>query len=136
MIIAGPEAVPLREILQALAELSNRRSSGPRLPLKAFVLLAGVTEDVCRLLKVKAPLHRRRMDFFLSDTEYDCRRARKVLAWKPEVSLRQGLGKTLKFQRESDGAVASIAAGGPVFLGKFLVAKEALDATQIMYIFV
>lgn len=136
MIIAGPEAVPLREILQTLAELSNRRSSGPRLPLKAFVLLAGVTEDVCRLLKVKAPLHRRRMDFYLSDTEYDCGRAWTVLAWRPQTSLRQGLGMTLKFQQDSDGTIASIAAGGFILLGKFLLAKEALDTTQVMNILV
>lgn len=95
MIIAGPEAPRLREILQTLSEVLDRRTTGPRLPLMPMVLLAGAIEDVCRVLKVKAPLHRRRMDFYLSDAEFDCRRALEVLGWEPRVSLREGLRQTL-----------------------------------------
>lgn len=96
MIVAGPEAVPLREILQTLADLSNRSSHGPRLPLRPMLLLAGITEDVCRLINVNPPLHRRRMDFYLNDAVFDCTLARAVLAWEPKVSLREGLAATLQ----------------------------------------
>lgn len=104
MIIAGPDAAPLSEILQTIAELSNRRTSGPRLPLAPMVLLAGVVEDVCRLLKVRAPLHRRRMDFYVSDAAFDCRRALEVLGWRPEVSLREGVRLTLRAERTTAGS--------------------------------
>ncbi len=101
MIIAGPEATRLRDILQTLAEVSDRRSCGPQLPLKPMILLAGVVEDVCRLLKVRAPLHRRRMDFYVSDVEFDCRRAFEVLGWQPQVSLRDGIRRTLEARPET-----------------------------------
>jgi dihydroflavonol-4-reductase len=95
MIVAGPEAVPLRDMLQTLATLSNRRSCGPRLPLGPMLGLAAVTEDVCRWLKINPPLYRRRMDFYTNDAAFDCSRARSVLGWTPKVGLREGLASTL-----------------------------------------
>jgi dihydroflavonol-4-reductase len=139
MIVAGPEAVRLREILQTLAELSNRRSSGPRLPLKAVVLLAGMTEDVCRLLKVKAPLHRRRMDFYLSDTEYDCGRAREVLTWEPAVSLRQGLQRTLLAELKLGNTASAVALVSSLWIAKIakvLTGKDVLDTAQAVSMFI
>jgi nucleoside-diphosphate-sugar epimerase len=134
MIVAGPDAVPLHKILQTLAELSNRRSSGPRLPLRAMVLLAGLTEDVCRLLKVKAPLHRRRMDFYLSDTEYDCARARRVLDWEPKTTLRQGLQNTLAAELAPKPA-SLVAVRKSIWVFQAGLGKEVLDTAQSIYIF-
>jgi nucleoside-diphosphate-sugar epimerase len=96
MIVAGPEAVPLRELLQTLATLSNRRSTGPRLPLKPMLALAAVTEDVCGLIGVKPPLYRRRMDFYTNDAAFDSSHARRLLEWEPKVSLRDGLALTMR----------------------------------------
>lgn len=96
LIVAGPEAVPLRELLQTLAHLANRTSCGPKLPLKPMLALAGVIEDCCKALKINPPLHRRRMDFYLSDAAFDTRRARAVLGWEPKVTLRDGLAATLR----------------------------------------
>jgi len=98
MIVAGPEAVPLRDLLQTLATLSNRRSCGPRLPLKPMLGLAAVTEDVCRWLKIDPPLYRRRMDFYTNDAAFDCSRARSVLGWMPKVGLKEGLASTIRAQ--------------------------------------
>lgn len=125
MIIAGPEAAPLRQILQILAELSNRRATGPRLPLKPMLLIAGVTEDVCRLLNVKAPLHRRRMDFYISDAEFNCRRALEVLGWRPRVSLREGLRETLTAE-QATATRLSTAMHGSLWFAKAAAATELL----------
>lgn len=131
MIVAGPEAATLREILQTIAELSYRRSSGPQLPLKPMLALAAVTEDLCRLLKIKAPLHRRRMDFYLSDTEFDCRVAREVLGWQPRVSLREGLRRTLSTEPAA-ARVVSPAARGSLWLVKVAIVSEGLEAVHIL----
>jgi nucleoside-diphosphate-sugar epimerase len=96
MIVAGPEAVPLREMLRTLAHLANRRSCGPRLPLRPMLGLAALTEDVCRRLKINPPLYRRRMDFYTNDAAFDWSRARRVLGWEPKVPLRDGLARTLR----------------------------------------
>lgn len=94
LIIAGPEAVPLRELLRLLAHTSNRRNFGPRLPLRPMMWLAALTEDVCRSLKLRPPIYRRRMDFYLNDAVFSSARARSVLGWTPKVRLAEGLAAT------------------------------------------
>jgi nucleoside-diphosphate-sugar epimerase len=94
MIIAGPEAVALREMLDTLASVMHRRSFGPRLPLAPMMLLAALVEDLCKLIAVKPPIYRRRMGFYRSDAAFDCSRARQLLGWTPRVDLREGLRRT------------------------------------------
>ena len=100
-IIAGPEAVTLREMLRTLAEVANRRSFGPRLPLKPMLWLAGITEDVCGKLNIKPPIYRRRMDFYLNDAVFSSRLARDVLGWTPKVGLKDGLAATMRSMHSS-----------------------------------
>lgn len=95
LIIAGPEAVPLKELLQTLARAAHRRRFGPRLPLAPMTLFAGVVEDVCAILKIKPPLYRRRMDFYLNDAAFSSQLAQRVLGWRPKVHLPEGLAATL-----------------------------------------
>ncbi|MGH8188809.1 MAG: NAD-dependent epimerase/dehydratase family protein, partial [Steroidobacteraceae bacterium] len=64
LIVAGPQAVPLHDLLAILARAANRSSFGPQLPLRPMVALAAVVEDVCHALKVQPPIYRRRMDFY------------------------------------------------------------------------
>lgn len=101
MIIAGPRAAPLSEILEVLARVAGRASSGPRLPLAPMMALAAVTEDTGKFLGIKPPIYRRRMDFYRNDAEFDCSRARRVLGWKPAVDLEEGFRRTLESYRES-----------------------------------
>ena len=96
MIVAGPEAVPLRQMLEVLAQVNHRRRCGPQLPLAPMLALAAVVEDTCRGLRIKPPIYRRRMDFYLNDAAFDCARARQVLGWEPRVCLRDGFASTLK----------------------------------------
>ena len=129
MIVAGPEAVPLRELLQTLASVSNRRSTGPRLPLKPMLALAAFTEDLCGMLRIDPPLYRRRMDFYTHDAAFDVSRARKVLEWEPKVSLRDGLARTMSAQRATTsrrtlGVVTPVAAA---CLAEMAVLGEPLE---------
>ncbi len=101
MIVAGPRAAPLREILEVLARVAGRASSGPRLPLAPMMALAAVTEDTGNFLGIKPPIYRRRMDFYRNDAEFDCSRARRVLGWAPAVDLEEGFRRTLDSYRQS-----------------------------------
>jgi dihydroflavonol-4-reductase len=100
MIIAGPSAVPLKELLQELAVVVERPTVGPRLPLKPMQLISAIVEDLSKLIKFNPPLYRRRMDFYLNDAAYNTRRAEAVLGWRPSVDLREGLSRTLQAYRE------------------------------------
>lgn len=105
LIVAGPRAAPLREILQTLARAANRRAFGPKLPLKPMLALAAVVEDVCVKFKVQPPIYRRRMDFYMNDAAFDATRARETLAWRPQVDLPEGLAATLASAQSASEAV-------------------------------
>jgi dihydroflavonol-4-reductase len=99
MIVAGPRAAPLSEILEVLARVVGRAKAGPRLPLAPMMALAAVTEDTGKFLGIKPPIYRRRMDFYRNDAAFDCARAMRVLGWKPQVDLEEGFRRTLESYR-------------------------------------
>ncbi|MFL6617926.1 MAG: NAD-dependent epimerase/dehydratase family protein [Povalibacter sp.] len=109
MIIAGPDAVPLHAMLNVLAEVVQRASCGPRLPLAPMLVLAAIVEDGCKLLRINPPLYRRRMDFYRSDAAFDCARAQRVLGWSPRIDLREGFARTYEHSRQPATLSAQIA---------------------------
>lgn len=100
LIIAGPKAVPLHEMLQTIARAANRAGFGPRLPLKPMLALAAMVEDTCKVFKINPPLYRRRMDFYLNDAAFDSKQAQAVLGWQPKVDLAEGFAATLRASRQ------------------------------------
>jgi nucleoside-diphosphate-sugar epimerase len=101
LIVAGPKAYALRELLDEITLATGSKRYGVRLPLAPMLGLAAVVEDVCAALKVDPPIYRRRMDFFHSDSEFDTSRARRVLDWEPKVDLREGVRRTLEDYRRT-----------------------------------
>ncbi|HEV7364423.1 MAG TPA: NAD(P)-dependent oxidoreductase [Gemmatimonadales bacterium] len=99
LIVAGPQACTLRELIDEIAHATGSKRFGVRLPLAPMLGLAAVVEDACAALKVDPPIYRRRMDFFHSDSEFDTSRARRVLDWEPKVGLREGIRRTLEDYR-------------------------------------
>jgi nucleoside-diphosphate-sugar epimerase len=94
LIVAGPRACTLRELLAEVAAVTGSSRYGIRLPLAPMLGLAAVVEDLCAALAVDPPIYRRRMDFFTSDSEFDTARARRVLDWQPKVDLPEGIRRT------------------------------------------
>jgi nucleoside-diphosphate-sugar epimerase len=99
LIVAGPEACTLRELIDEVTRATGNRRYGFRLPLAPMLGLAAVVEDASAKLKIDPPIYRRRMDFFHSDSEFDTSRARRVLDWEPRVGLREGIRRTLEAYR-------------------------------------
>jgi nucleoside-diphosphate-sugar epimerase len=104
-IVAGPQATSLKDMLKELAAVVGRRSCGPSLPLAPMMLLSAVVEDVAGVIKIKPPLYRRRMDFYLNDAAFSTNHAKSVLGWEPKVGLREGLALTLAAYRK-DGLIS------------------------------
>ncbi len=94
LIVAGPRACTLRELLDEIQKATESPRYGIRLPLAPMLGLAAVVEDVCASLALDPPIYRRRMDFFHSDSEFDTSRARRVLGWEPKVDLEEGIRRT------------------------------------------
>lgn len=123
LIIAGPRAVTLRDLLHTLAAAANRRSFGPQLPLRPMLGLAAVVEDTCKLFSIQPPIYRRRMDFYLNDAAFDSRRAQNVLRWRPKVDLSEGLSHTLR---------TLSANGGERSLSAAMIALESTAAAEVL----
>jgi nucleoside-diphosphate-sugar epimerase len=94
LIVAGPRACTLKELIARVQEATGSRRFGVRLPLAPMLAAAAAVEDVCRVLHLDPPIYRRRMDFFWSDSEFDTSRARQALGWTPLVELAEGIRRT------------------------------------------
>jgi nucleoside-diphosphate-sugar epimerase len=101
LIVAGPRACTLRELLNEVSAATGSRRYGLRLPLAPMLGVAAVVEDVCAALAIDPPIYRRRMDFFHSDSAFDISKAREVLDWEPKIDLREGIRRTLEDYRRS-----------------------------------
>jgi dihydroflavonol-4-reductase len=99
LIVAGPRACTLRDLVDEITRATGSKRYGLRLPLGPMLAVAAVVEDACAALNVDPPIYRRRMDFFHSDSEFDTSRARRVLGWEPRVELREGIRRTLEDYR-------------------------------------
>ena len=105
LILAGPRACTLEELIELVRRETGVPRFGVRLPLAPMLAAAAVVEDVCQVLHLDPPIYRRRMDFFRSDSEFDTSRARRVLGWSPRVELEDGVRRTLEDYR-SGGALS------------------------------
>jgi nucleoside-diphosphate-sugar epimerase len=101
LIIAGPRACTLRELLDRVTSVSGSRRYGIRLPLAPMLVVAAVVEDVWGALALDPPIYRRRMDFFHSDSEFDTSKARRVLGWEARVDLEDGIRRTFEEYKRS-----------------------------------
>ena len=101
LILAGPRACTLRELIAEVERATGSRKFGLRLPLAPMLAAAAVVEDAAKVLHFNPPIYRRRMDFFWSDSEFDTSRARRVLDWAPQVDLAEGIRRTAEDYRRS-----------------------------------
>ncbi len=50
-------------------------------------------------LGIEPPLYRRRVDFYTKSRAFDITRARRELGYDPQVSLKDGIARTLDWYR-------------------------------------
>lgn len=104
-IVGGDGFLPLRELVEKIARHLRVPPPALRLPLKPVELVAAACEAVCRPLGIEPPLHRRRMSFFRNNRGFSIARARQLLGYAPQVSLDEGLERTIAWY-ESGGLLA------------------------------
>ena len=94
-ILGGDRYYSLEAITGMVAQqLGVRR---PRLHLPAWpVQIAGsLCEKVCMPFGIEPPIYRRRVDFFTKSRAFSIEKARRLLGYRPRVSLETGLQRTL-----------------------------------------
>lgn len=99
-ILGGDQPVLIRELVDLIAEILDRRPPRRRIPLAPVMLAARLSEAVFRPLGVNPPLYPRRLDFFIKDRWFDISKARRILGYQPRVNLRTGLACTAEWYRQ------------------------------------
>ncbi len=99
-IIGGPEYHPLREYIAIAAKAASLPLPWIRLPYWPFYLASVVCEAICVPFGIEPPLHRRRLRFYRNNRAFSIRKARDVLGYEPQVSLHEGLARTVAWYRE------------------------------------
>jgi nucleoside-diphosphate-sugar epimerase len=98
-ILAGGEVTTLNELVRLIAEVAGVRPLMLHLPVGPVWAAGALCEAVCAPFGIEPPLHRRRVDFFTKSRAFDITRARTELGFAPQVSLRDGIGRTLEWYR-------------------------------------
>ena len=96
-IIGGEEYLPLKKLVDLIAMELNVRRPTLKLPLSAVLCLASICERIFVPLGIEPPLHRRRVSFFQNNRAFRIEKAKKTLGYKPEVTLQQGIHKTIQW---------------------------------------
>jgi nucleoside-diphosphate-sugar epimerase len=98
-IITGNEAPTLKELVHEIADVAQVASPRFRLPVWPFWLAGALCEAICVPLGLEPPIYRRRVKFFTSNRWFDTSRARAELNFAPQVTLRDGIRRTLESYR-------------------------------------
>ena len=99
-IITGDEAPTLEELVDQIAQAAEVAPPKLKLPVWPFWLVGAACEAICVPFGIEPPIFRRRVSFFTSNRWFDTSRARRELGYRPKISLRQGLLRTLdSYQR-------------------------------------
>jgi nucleoside-diphosphate-sugar epimerase len=99
-IIAGPQAVTLRELAREIASCLD--VAPPSLRLPEVLIWPGLVmfEFTARILKTQVPYSRRSLKFYTGNTSFDTRKATEELGFYPKISLEEGVRRTYEWMNE------------------------------------
>jgi nucleoside-diphosphate-sugar epimerase len=104
------QSVTLLELVRSVGQAVGRPVWIVRMPwYRAAWYAAGAVEAVCRALRIKPPVFRRRLSWFATNRAFRIDRARRELGYTPRVGLQEGLRRTAEWYRQQ-GLLASVAA--------------------------
>jgi nucleoside-diphosphate-sugar epimerase/SAM-dependent methyltransferase len=94
-ILGGERYLKLRELTALIAEAAGVPAPRLRLPARPFQIAGTICEQLCVPLGIEPPIHRRRIDFYTKSRAFSIEKASRLLGYRPEVDLEQGIRKTL-----------------------------------------
>jgi nucleoside-diphosphate-sugar epimerase len=100
-ILAGPRHLTLRELVALVAEAVGVPPPRGRLPMWPLVAAAAACEEICKLMGLEPPLHRRRADFFRKNRAFSIEKARRFLGYEPHVDPLEGVRRTAQWYFEN-----------------------------------
>lgn len=100
-VLAGRDSVATREMVGSVARALGTTPPSLRLPLPLLWGSAALMEGMFRPLGIQPPLHRRRMNFFVTSFSFSGEAARRHIGFEPRVAFADGARETARWYRES-----------------------------------
>ncbi len=100
-IVGGEEYLPLRDLVERIAEHLAVSKPWLRLPMWPFSLAASACEAIFPPLGLEPPLHHRRLSFYRNQRAFRVDKAKRMLGFAPQVSLDETLARTIRWYREA-----------------------------------
>jgi nucleoside-diphosphate-sugar epimerase len=100
IIIAGPEAVTVQQLVQLIIEELGMEYAPPRLPTWFMKAVCLAVEKTAAIVGREPPFSRRSLKFFSESSAFDIAKAEQLLGFRPKIDTRQGLQLTIQHYRE------------------------------------
>lgn len=100
-IIAGQQAVPLKTVVNFIADELDVRHPWLHLPVVPMQLLGDLCEAICRVIKVNPPLYRRRVDFYTKNREFSIAKAVAELKFQPRQQWKDEVRDIISWYQEN-----------------------------------
>ncbi len=99
-ILAGGEVTTLNELVERVASAAGVKPPTLHWPVWPVWIAGALCEGLCRPFGIEPPLYRRRVDFYTKSRAFDISRARAEIGYSPQVSLQEGIARSLAWYRE------------------------------------
>lgn len=93
-LIASDEYTTLNGLVERTAHVLGVKPPRLHLPIGPLLAAATICETVCKPFGIDPPLHRRRCEFFTKARAFSNEKAKRLLGFKSQVSLDEGLKRT------------------------------------------
>ena len=100
-IIGEKQAIALKDLISIVAGKLQVPSPKVFLPAFPITLLCSTTEIFCNFLRIKPPLFRRSMDFFTRSVEFDVSKAERIIGFKSQVDVTEGVARTAAWYQKN-----------------------------------
>ncbi len=97
--IASSKYITLNELAAWIAEAAGVQLPRFKIPVAPVWLAGLVCEMICRPLRIKPPIFRRRVGFFTHNRAFDLSKAREMLDYHPKVDDREGIRETVRWYK-------------------------------------
>ncbi|MEZ0334650.1 MAG: NAD-dependent epimerase/dehydratase family protein [Gemmatimonadales bacterium] len=94
-ILGGESYLKLSELTALIASVAGVPAPWLRLPVRPFQLVGSLVEKLCVPLGIEPPIYRRRVDFFTKSRGFTIEKASRLLGYRPEVRLADGIRETM-----------------------------------------
>jgi len=99
-IVGGEENMILDDLLSTIAEITGSSDKKIHVPALPFQLAGSLCEKICIPFGIEPPIYRRRVDFFTKSRSFDISKAKRLLGYRPQYGLHEGLRQTALWYKE------------------------------------